>query len=190
MSQSAKSKALKTTESALEKPLLFKSEIGLFLAYLLVRTAPLVAVVFYFTHLFWTIIAAVLLIILLVWAARHHNYQFLCSKEQLQIEPSFWKFQAPISYPYSSIQQAQIKIASRQDKRQWLALKDTTGSWKKFRCDWLHEQDPPSVDEHEDDTPQHELFELLEEEDFYQGSIQHLAYSLQQQGIVVQLTTS
>ena len=106
MSQSAKSKALKSTINFPEQSIIFKSEIGLFLAYLLVRTAPLVAVVFYFTNVFWTIVAAVVLITILVWAARHHNYQFLCSAEQLQIEPSFWKFQAPTVYAYSSLQQA------------------------------------------------------------------------------------
>jgi len=186
MSQSARSKTL---NSKLES-LIFESEIGLFLVYLLVRTAPLVALVFYFSTWHWAIIAALLLMIMLVWAARYHNHRFLCHSTTLSIMPSFWYWGSPNTYVYTSIQQATLKIASRQDKRQWLALQDQTGNWKRFRCDWLHQQDPPSVDEHDDDSPQHELFELLDEEDFYHGSIQHLGYFLQQQGISVQVIFS
>jgi hypothetical protein len=183
MSQNARNKASK---SNLE-PLTFQSEVGLFLVYLLVRTAPLVAVVFYFSNWLWAILAALLLIIVLIGAARYHNHRFLCQPSTLSITPSFWYWAKPATYTYTSIQQATLKIASRQDKRQWLALQDQTGTWRRFRCDWLHQQDPPSVDEHDDDTPQHELFELLDEEDFYHGSIQHLGYFLQQQGISIQI---
>lgn len=170
------------------KVLVFKSEIGLFLSYLLVRTAPLVALAFYFTSFGGALITTVLLLLILLWAARRHNYRFTGQAEALLIEPSFWATSPPIYYSYQNIQAATIKCSNRQDRRQWLALQDQTGHWKRFRCDWLHEQDPPSVDEHDDDTPQHELFELLDEEDFYQGSIQHLAYFLQQKGISVQFT--
>lgn len=188
MSLNAKSKILKPSTSSKEQ-LVFQSEISLSLAYLFVRVAPLVAFVFYFTTPFWTLLTALGLSFLLLWAARQHNYRFVGQANNLQIAPSFWSSDPPIHYSYSNIQAAAIKISSRQDKRQWLALKDQTGQWRRFRCDWLHEQDPPSVDEHEDTTPQHELFELLDEEDFYQGSIQHLAYFLQQKGISVHLET-
>lgn len=186
MSQSAKSKTLNPELESL----VFKSEIGLFLVYLLVRTAPLVALVFYFSNWLWAIIVALLLMILLVWAARYYNHCFLCHPTTLSIMPSFWQWSSPKTYTYTSIQQATLKIASRQDKRQWLALQDQAGNWKRFRCDWLHQQDPPSVEEHDDDRPQHELFELLDEEDFYHGSIQHLGYFLQQRGISIHIIFS
>ncbi len=180
MSQSARNNAAKV----------FQSEIGLFLVYLLVRTAPLVAVVFYFTTVTAAVVVAIVLLAVLLWAARRNNHQFILHSTSLAIKTGFGAFGAPISYSYHQIQQAAVKLANRHDKRQWLALQDQTGRWKKYRCDWLHQQDPPSVDEHDDNTPQHELFDLLDEEDFYEGSIQQMAFLLQKKGIFLQLAAS
>lgn len=188
MSQSVKSNERST--SSTEETFLFQSEIGLFLVYLFVRTAPLVAVVFYFTSYLVAALAGLLLLVGLLWAAKRNNHRFLLTPNSLQIKSSFWSKGTIQNYPYSTIEQVTIKWANNSNKRQWLGVQDQTGNWKRFRCDWLHQQDPPSVDEHDDDTPQHELFELLDEEDFYQGSIQQMAYILQQKGISVHILPS
>ena len=69
--------------------------------------------------------------------------------------------------------------------RQWLQIqtKDTVIC---FRCDWLHRQDPPEDEDDHHEQPEGELFELLEDEDFYKGSIEQLLDLLRNQKIDLQ----
>jgi hypothetical protein len=190
MSQSAKNNPSATVVASAAAPIVFQSEVGLFLVYLLVRTLPLVAVVFYFTTWVEAALTALGLVLLLLWTARRHNHRFTVHATHLEIAPSFWPFSKPHTYSYKALTKVAVKIAHRGDRRQWITLHTTTQQTQRYRCDWLHQQDPPSVDEHDDDGPQHELFDLLDEEDFYEGSIQHLVVLLQKKGVLLQPVVS
>lgn len=167
----------------------FRSNTGIFLWYAIAKWLPLVAVVYYFSTLLVTLITAALLLAFVLLYSGLTNHWFSLEQDTLLIHPVllFWK---PIQrFPLTKIDQIQIKGFHEQDRRQWLSiLTQNSQTPVKFRCDWLHLQDPPEEEEHahEHEHPEHELFELLEEEDFYEGSLQHLAQELSKQNISVQ----
>lgn len=170
----------------MEKSLQFQSTVSVFLTYLILKTAPLVAVVYYFFTWQLALLSAVILLLIILAHSAYTNHNFSLHKDNLRISPSIPVGQQTYHFDYTSIQGIEIKYAKEKDSRQWLTvyLKKNKKLFR-FRCDWLHLQDPP--DEHEDDHGQleHELFELLEDEDFYDGSLQHLSHELQNRGIPV-----
>lgn len=169
--------------------LTFKSAVSVYLTYLFFKAAPLVAVVYYFTNWYWAILAAIILLIVILIYSGHTNHHFEVNNHKLLVHPilSFWKKQT--EFPFDSITTVQIKYAVEKDNRQWLVITtNKTTTPLKYRCDWLHLPDLEDDDEHDHEhgPESHELFELLEDEDFYSGSLQHLADSLKKVGIVVQ----
>jgi len=105
----------------------------------------------------------------------------------LSIFPSIPIGQKSHTFDYTSIQFIEIKYAKEKDSRQWLSIYlKKTKKPLHFRCDWLHMQDPPDEDEDDHGQPEHELFELLEDEDFYEGSLQQLSVELNNRGLQVQ----
>ncbi|BDS14803.1 hypothetical protein [Aureispira anguillae] len=173
----------------MQKTLHFQSTVSVFLIYLILKAAPLVAVVYYFSD--WSIatpVAIVLLLTILIYSALT-NHDFSIEHQQLTIVPSIFFWKKAIYVPYATIEQIEIKYAHERDNRQWLTIfsNDKTGQLqaKKYRCDWLHMQDPPDEDDDDHGHPEHELFELLENEDFYQGSLEQLAHELTIKGVTI-----
>jgi len=170
-------------------PIAFKSTVSVYLTYLIFKAAPLVAVVYYFSDWNWAALTAVLLLIIILIYSGLTNHHFELSDRSLITHPIllFWKKRT--EFPLDSIKNIQIKYAVEKDSRQWLIVTTNQASKAlKFRCDWLHLPDPDEEDDHDHEhgPDSHELFELLEDEDFYQGSLQHLADNLKKAGIAVQ----
>jgi hypothetical protein len=170
-----------------ENTLQFKSTVSVFLTYLILKVAPFVAVIYYFfTWQLALLTALVLLGIILIHSA-YTNHNFSLNKHSLVISPSIPFGQKTYNFDYQSIQSIEIKYAQEKDDHQWLTIHlKKTKKLLCFRCDWLHMQDPPEEDEDDHEHPEHELFELLEGEDFYDGSLQHLSNELRNRGVQVQ----
>ena len=170
--------------------LTFKSTVSVYLTYLIFKAAPIVAVVYYFTNWYWAIPTSIALLVIILIYSGTNNHHFDLTPNSLVVHPilSFWK--KPVKFQLEEIQTLSIKYAAEKDSRQWLEVtQKTTSTTQKFRCDWLHLPDPEEDDDHHDHdhgSSSHELFELLEDEDFYNGSLQHLADSLKTAGITVQ----
>jgi hypothetical protein len=170
-----------------ENTLQFQSTVSVFLTYLILRVTPFVAIVYYFfTWQLALLIALVLLVIIIIHSARA-NHNFTINHQSLNIRPSIFFGQKSHSFDYTSIKTIEIKYAREKDNHQWLAIHfKETSKILRFRCDWLHMQDPPDEDEDDHGHPEHELFELLEDEDFYAGSLQQLSQELRNRGVQIQ----
>ena len=166
-------------------PIPFRSAASVFVSYLLIRAAPITALVFYFSNWQYTLIAAGLLSTIVLIYALRSNHHFTLHAEALivtniaKIGRKSWQF------PYCQIENIRYQLSSEADPRQWLQIqtKDTVIC---FRCDWLHRQDPPEDEDDHHEQPEGELFELLEDEDFYKGSIEQLLDLLRNQKIDLQ----
>lgn len=171
----------------MEDTLQFKSTVSVFLTYLILKAAPLVAVVYYFFNWQLALLSALILLLIILIHSAHTNHNFRINKQSLSISPSIFVGQKSHTFDYTSIQFIQIKYAKEKDQHQWLAihLKENK-ELLRFRCDWLHMQDPPDEDEDDHGQPEHELFELLENEDFYEGSLQQLSNELRNRGLRVE----
>ncbi len=170
----------------MKNTLQFKSTVSVFLTYLIFRTAPFVAAVYYFfTWQLALLTGLILLLIILIHSART-NHNFSISNQSLTVLPSIPLVQKPQSFDFASIQGIEIKYAREKDNHQWLTIyRKEAPNTLRFRCDWLHLQDPPDEDEDDHGHPEHELFELLEDEDFYAGSLQQLRDELRNRGLRV-----
>ncbi len=176
MSQSAKSKAV---------PLRFAADVQVLSWYSWARALPVLALVYVCTNV-WGMLGAALFLGLgwTYWVWRH-NHCFVLDEQVLFIERPFWGQDPVYRVALDQLASVHIRLGQGLDQRQWLDLYQPDGSHTRWRCDALHEQDPPDADDHHHahDLPEHELFALLEEEDFYWGSLQHLAACLYQQGV-------
>lgn len=171
----------------MENTLHFKSTVSVFLTYLILKAAPLVAVVYYFFTWQLAVLSAFVLIIIILIHSTSTNHNFSINKHSLTISPSISWGQKSHTFEYTSIQYLEIKYAKEKDNKQWLAIQPKKNkALLHFRCDWLHTQDPPDEDEDDHGHPEHELFELLEDEDFYEGSLQQLCAELRHRGVKVQ----
>lgn len=166
----------------------FQSTVSVFLTYLILKAAPITAVVYYFFDWQFALASAFVLLGVILCYSGFSNHHFSLDKAQLNIHPSLFFWQKTIRIPYKTILSIEIKYSSEKDGRQWLNIttNDSTSTQEnKYRCDWLHMQDPPDEDEKGHGHPEHELFELLENEDFYEGSLEQLSHLLQQRGIKI-----
>lgn len=171
----------------MKNTLQFNSTISVFLTYLILRVAPLVAVVYYFFTWQWAIIVGLILLIAILIHSAYTNHNFSLDNKRLQISPSIPLGQKVHTFDYTSIKFIQIKYAKERENVQWLAVHLKNASKPiRFRCDWLHVQDPPDEDEDDHGQLEHELFELLEDEDFYDGSLQQLSDELRKRGLNIQ----
>jgi hypothetical protein len=153
----------------------------------MLKAAPLVAVVYYFFTWQLALLCAVILVLMILIHSAFTNHNFSLDKQCLSISPSIPLGQKKHTFDYTSIQSIQIKYAQEKNQHQSLSIHlKKTKKLLHFRCDWLHTQDPPDEDEDDHGHPEHELFELLEEEDFYEGSLQHLCNELRKRGVKVQ----
>lgn len=168
----------------------FQSAVSVFLIYLVFKAAPITAVVYYFFDWQWALFSAVLLLSIIFVYSGLTNHHFSLGSEQLTIRPSLFFWKKPLSIPYQDIGSIEIKFSGEKDNRQWLKITSTNAGktalkMKQYRCDWLHMQDPPDDEDDDHGHPEHELFELLEEEDFYEGSLEQLSNELQTKGLSV-----
>lgn len=171
----------------MQKSLHFQSTVSVSLTYLILRTAPLVAVVYYFFTWQLALLTAFLLLLIILIHSTYTNHNFSINEDTLTISPSITFGQKTHSFDFSSIQFIEIKYAQEKDQRQWLKIHfNKRKTHLQFRCDWLHMQDPPDEDEDDHGHPEHELFELLEGEDFYNGSLEQLSHELRNRGLQVQ----
>ena len=171
----------------MENNLQFQSTVSVFLTYLILKAAPLVAVVYYFFTWQLALLSALLLLLVILIHSACTNHDFSLSEHHLIISPSIPLGQKNQQFDYSSIQSIEIKYAKEKDSHQWLNIHlKKTKKHLQFRCDWLHLQDPPDEDEDDHGHPEHELFELLEGEDFYKGSLQQLSTELRKKGLSIQ----
>lgn len=115
-----------------------------------------------------------------VWS---HNHRFVLTDTHLTIYHPFGNPTPLHRVSFDQLASVSIRLGRGWDQRQWLDLYTIHKVHTRWRCDALHEQDPPEPDDHHHDHPEHELFALLEEEDFYEGSLQHFASLLRQRGI-------
>ena len=167
----------------------FQSITSVFLTYLILKSAPIPAVVYYFFGWQASALSAVFLLLIILLYSGSTNHHFTLARDFISIHPSLFFWKADISIAYANIQSVEIKFAAPKDNRQWLLLhyKDATGRLlsQKYRCDWLHTQEPEGEeDDHE--HPEGELFELLEDEDFYDGSLEQLMAELRNREILVE----
>jgi hypothetical protein len=168
-----------------EKILHFQSTVSVFLTYLILKAAPLVAVVYYFSTWQWALLSAFILLLIILIHSAYNNHNFSINDDSLTISPSMPFGQKTHCFEFSSIKSIEIKYAQEKDQQQWLRIHfKKTKKLLHFPCNWLHMQDPPDEDDHE--HPEHELFELLEDEDFYDGSLQQLSHELRNRGVQVQ----
>lgn len=171
----------------MKNTLQFNSTISVFLTYLIIRGAPLVAVIYYFFTWQWAVVTGLILLIAILIHSAYTNHNFSLSNQKLTISPSISLGQKTHTFDYTSIRFIQIKYAKERENIQWLTIHlNNAPKPIRFRCDWLHVQDPPDEDEEDHGHPEHELFELLEDEDFYEGSLQQLSNELRKKGINVQ----
>ncbi|WP_052597965.1 hypothetical protein [Aureispira sp. CCB-QB1] len=172
--------------NSVQHTLQFQSTVSVFLTYLILKAAPAVAVVYYFFTWQLAILSAVLLLAIILAHSAYTNHNFQISKHDIQISPSISITQQVQTFDYKSIEYIEIKYSQEKDNKQWLAIQLKNNSKiHRFRCDWLHMQDPPDEDEDDHGHPEHELFELLEDEDFYEGSLQQLSTELRNRGVEV-----
>ncbi|MBL4649924.1 MAG: hypothetical protein JKY03_09340 [Aureispira sp.] len=171
----------------MENTLQFKSTVSVFLTYLILKAAPFVAIVYYFFTWQLALLSALVLLGIILIHSAYTNHNFSLNKHSLTISPSIAFGQKTHSFDYQSIQSIEIKYAQEKDDHQWLMIRlKKTKKLLCFRCDWLHMQDPPNEEEDDHEHPEHELFELLEGEDFYNGSLQQLSNELRNRGVQVQ----
>ena len=174
----------------MQQPLTFQSAISVFLTYLVLKTAPLSALVYYFHSWEAALIVQLFLFIIILIYSGFNNHHFSLEEKQLIVYPALFFWQAKQAIPYTNIVAVEIKYASEKNNQQWLLVyfkkSPIKGLPTKFRCNWLHMQDPPEIeDDHDHGHPEHELFELLEDEDFYDGSLEQLADELRKKGLKV-----
>jgi len=170
-----------------ENTLQFKSTVSVFLTYLILKAAPFVAIVYYFFTWQLALLSALIVLLLILIHSAHTNHNFSINNHHLTIYPSIPVGQKTQTFDYKSIQSIEIKYAQEKDDHQWLMIRlKKTKKLLCFRCDWLHMQDPPNEEEDDHEHPEHELFELLEGEDFYNGSLQQLSNELRNRGVQVQ----
>lgn len=166
----------------------FTSTVSVFLTYLILKAAPISAVVYYFSNWQYALLSGIVLLIVILLYSGLTNNHFSLTPTHLIVHPSLFFWKKDLEIPYSEIHSIQIKYAVSKDNRQWLAIRKTAREKPQiYRCDWLHQQDPPEEDEddHEHGSASHELFQLLEDEDFYDGSLEHLANVLRSQSVLV-----
>ncbi len=156
-----------------QKPLPFKSAAAVFVSYLFIRAAPLTALIYYFSNAYYAFFSACLLGSLILLYALKYNHHFLISQKQLVVSSIGLIGQKKWYFDYDKITAVSYKLADDKDNRQWLCIETKTNR-QLFRCDWLHRQDPPETEDDQHQHPEGELFELLENEDFYKGSIEQL----------------
>lgn len=175
------------SQSVKNKPhtLLFAADVQVLSWYNWARVLPVLALVYVCTNIWWMLGAALLIGLVWTYWIWKNNHRFILSEYHLHIERPFWGHKSLDRIPLQQLDRVHIRLAQGWDQRQWLDLYQTDGTHMRWRCDALHEQDPPDADDHHHahDMPEHELFALLEEEDFYWGSLQHLAACLYQQGV-------
>lgn len=163
----------------------FQSSTSVFLTYLIFKASPVVALVYYFFNWPLALLSAVLFLASILIYSGKNNHHFTVDSERLIIHQSlfFWIKDAGISY--KEIKSIEIKYANEKDNRQWLLI-DALGKKKYiYRCDWIHTQDPPEDEDDHHQLPEGELFELLENEDFYKGSLNELADVLREKKLDV-----
>ena len=169
----------------------FNSSSGVFLIYLILKTAPLVAVVFYFYNWEMSLLTAFVLSAAILLYSGSTNHNFVLSENNLSVKPVLFFWHRERSILYSEIENAEIKFSVGKDNRQWILIhyKDSVKvkTSQKFRCDWLHRQDAEDDedDDHDHDHSGNELFEMLEDEDFYEGSLEHLRDELKKNNLTV-----
>lgn len=162
----------------------FQSETSIFLSYLILKIAPLIALIYYIYNWNYALLALIALIIIIISHSKKNNYHFRLEEKNLVIYQSLSFRKKEISIPYEQIKSIHIKYAKEKDSRQWLKINTIKQNNHCYRCDWLHTQDPPSEEEHHE-LPEGELFDLLAEEDFYKGSLNELGDLLTTKGILV-----
>lgn len=173
----------------MQKTLHFQSTISVFLLYLILKFAPITAVVYYFGNAYMALITGFILLLIILIYSGLTNHHFSLHATNLDVIPSlfFWKNKQSISY--QEIQDIEIKYSTTEDNVQWVLIRSQSPTGvirtQKYRCDWLHRQDPPELEEEAHDHPEHELFELLEDEDFYDGSLEQLCHELKAKGLPV-----
>jgi hypothetical protein len=156
-----------------QKPIPFKSAAAVFVSYLFIRAAPLTALIYYFSDAYYAFFSAFLLGSLILLYALRHNHHFLMHQKQLVVSSIGLIGQKKWYFEYDKITAVYYKLSDDNDSRQWLCIEIKKNS-RLFRCDWLHRQDPPETEDDQHQHPEGELFELLEDEDFYKGSIEQL----------------
>lgn len=166
----------------------FKSASSVFISYLLIRAAPITAFVFYFSNWQDATIAALLLCITIISYAMRNNHNFAIHNNQLIITPILFQWKKDKLIELDKTKKVKVKLSDDKDARQWLEFicKDKIPESTRYRCDWLHRQDPPEAEEDHHEHPEGELFDLLEDEDFYKGSAEHLIDLLHAEGVVVE----
>lgn len=166
----------------------FKSASSVFISYLLIRAAPITAFVYYFSNWQAAFIVAILLCILIICFAMRNNHNFAIHNKQLIITPILFQWKKDKLIELDKMEKVMIKLSDDKDARQWLHFydKDQQSDSLRYRCDWLHRQDPPEAEEDNHEHPEGELFDLLEDEDFYQGSAEHLIDLLRAEGINIE----
>lgn len=165
-----------------QKPIPFKSAAAVFVSYLLIRAAPLTAFIYYFSDGFYALLSAFLIATLILLYALKCNHHFLIHRKQLIVSRIGLLGHKKWYFDYDKITAISYKLADDKDSRQWLCVKSSNRK-VLFRCDWLHRQDPPEAEDDQHQHPEGELFELLEDEDFYKGSIEQLLDLLQEQNV-------
>lgn len=162
----------------------FQSTTSVFLTYLIFKAAPIVALVYYFSCWEYAFLSAIVLFVAIITYSDRTNHNFRLEEERFVVLPSlfFWKKEFGIAY--KEIKSIRIKYAQEKDSRQWLEIEALGKQNYRYRCDWLHTQDPPDEeDDHE--LPEGELFEILKDEDFYKGSLNELEDMLRTKGVLV-----
>ena len=159
---------------------IFKSPVGVFIFYHCIKALTFSAFVLYFLDFYYFSVSIGFMLMVILINAYRNNVFFIITEKELIVKDVF--FGSVLNkFLFNDVEKIEIKFSFEKDQRQWLALryhKDTKIFSKKFRCDWLHHMDA-SIADH-DDSLEHELFELLKDEDFFDGSIQQLFKVCQQ----------
>lgn len=155
------------------------------------RLLPLIALLHYYVGSWLTLPLSTLLALAWTYWLWANNHRIRLHQGQLSaFRPFLLPFRTDttpvLQLSLAQLQRVNIRLGQGLDQRQWLDFYTDEGIHHRLRCDNLHEQDPPEIDDHEHhDQPEHELFALLNDEDFYEGSLQHLAALFHQQGVSV-----
>jgi hypothetical protein len=167
----------------------FNSSSAVFLTYLIIKTAPLVAVVFYFYNWEMSLVSALILSVIILIYSGSTNHNFTLRENNISVKPVLFFWRRELSILYTEINNAEIKFSVGKDSRQWVLIhyKDSLKikASQKFRCDWLHRQEAEEDEEEKHDHSGNELFEMLEDEDFYEGSLEHLRDELNKNNLSV-----
>lgn len=158
----------------------FKSPVGVFIFYHSIKALTFSAFVLYFLDFYYFAVSIGFMLLVILINAYRNNVCFFITEKALIVKDVFFG-RVLTKVLFKDIKKIEIKFSHEKDQRQWLALsyhKDVKIVSKKFRCDWLHHMDA-SIADH-DDSLEHELFELLKDEDFFTGSIHQLFKICQQ----------